>query len=38
MEDGRLPNDWDGLDLATALRILQHAGRPDPMQQSGDFT
>jgi diguanylate cyclase (GGDEF)-like protein len=26
---------WHGLDLSTALRILRHAGRPDPTQTGG---
>jgi diguanylate cyclase (GGDEF)-like protein len=38
MEDGRSQNEWEGLDLTMARRILHHAGRPDPMQQGDDFS
>lgn len=34
--DGSETRVGQGLDLKAALRILQHAGRPDPMQLGGD--
>jgi len=36
MMDGSGTKAGDGLDLTTALRILHHAGRPDPTQLGGD--
>jgi diguanylate cyclase (GGDEF)-like protein len=38
MKDGKTDDRWHGLNLKDALRVLRHAGRPDPTEGGGSVT